>query len=147
MNNSTLKTLNHSAFRLHYHLVLSTKYRKKCLTANILNRMKDIINELMITWRCNLIEFGGESDHVHILFEANPTIRLSDMVRSLKSVTSRKLRNEFSEPLKKYYWKPYFWNRAYAIISVGGRANIETLLQYIKNQDDPRHLRCHALTS
>ena len=108
--------------------------------------MKDIISELMIAWRCNLIEFGGEPDHVHILFEANPTIRLPDITRSLKSVTSRKLRNEFSESLKKYYWKPYFWNRAYAAISVGGRANIETLLHYIKNQDDPRHLRCHALT-
>lgn len=30
---------------------------------------------------------------------------------------------------------------------VGGRANIETLLAYIQNQDDPRHLKSPALAN
>ena len=41
-------------------------------------------------------------------------------------------------PLAPFYWKLYFWNNAYALISVGGRPNIDTLLRYIENQDDPR---------
>lgn len=144
MNITTLKTLNHSAFRLHYHLVLSMKYRRKCLNANILCRMKVIMQDVLNNCNCELVEFGGESDHVHVLFEAKPSIKLSDLVKTLKATTARKLRTEFAEYLKKYYWKPYFWNRAYAIISVGGRANIDTLLNYIKNQDEPRHLRVPA---
>ena len=99
---------------------------------------------LIFSSHCELVEFGGERDHVHILFEAKPSIKICDIVKTLKATTGRKLRVEFKEHLKKYYWKPYFWNRAYAIISVGGRANIDTLLSYIKNQDDPRHLRVPA---
>lgn len=122
------------------------KYRHKCLTAPILSRMEGILHNLMEEADCTLVEFGGEADHVHILFEAKPTIKLSDFVKMLKSVTARRLRQEFALELKPYYWKPYFWNRAYAIISAGGRADIETLLKYIQHQDDPRHLR-PALTS
>lgn len=117
------------------------KYRHKCLTAEILSDMEAIISGVLLAWNGKLVEFGGEADHVHLLFEAPPTARLSDLVKNIKSVTARKLRKGHAEHLSQFYWKPCFWNRAYAIISVGGRANIEQLLDYIKNQDDPRHLR------
>lgn len=145
MDNSTLKTHNHSAFRIYFHLVLSMKYRHKCLTAPMLVRMKELMEDLLIKWDCKLVEFGGEADHVHLLYEATPTVKHSDLVKNLKSVVARKMRKEFASELAPYYWKPYFWNRAYALISVGGRANIETLLKYIENQDDPRHLRVKPL--
>lgn len=140
MDAATLRTSNHSAFRLYYHLVLSMKYRHECLTAVMLERLEDLFRDLLIQWGSQLIEFGGEADHVHLLFEASPTVKPSDLVKNLKSVTARRMRKEFADELAPYYWKPYFWNRAYALISVGGRANIETLLRYIENQDDPRKL-------
>lgn len=140
LNYTTLNTMNHSAFKLYFHLVLSMKYRHKCLNAPMLERMQHIFKDVLQKWGCTLIEFGGEADHVHLLFESNPTVKLSDLVKNLKSVSARLMRKEFAAQLKPYYWKPYFWNRAYAIISVGGRASIETLLKYIENQDDPRKL-------
>lgn len=136
-----LKTNNHSAYRLFYHLVLSTKYRHECITGEMLERLEEIFKDLLLKWQCELVEFGGETDHIHILFEAVPTIQLADLIKNLKSVSSRRIRSEYAEHLKQYYWKPYFWNRAYCIISVGGRANIETLLKYIENQDEPARLR------
>ncbi|MCG9065140.1 IS200/IS605 family transposase [Laribacter hongkongensis] len=138
MDAASLKTCNHSAFRLYYHLVLSMKYRHKCLTPAMLDRLEALFRELLVKWSCELIEFGGEADYVHVLFEANPTIRPSDLVKNLKSVTARHMRKDFTRELAPYYWKPLFWNNAYALISVGGRANIETLLRYIENQNDPR---------
>ncbi|MFC0710333.1 IS200/IS605 family transposase [Azorhizophilus paspali] len=77
---------------------------------------------------------------MHLLFEIHPTVRLSDLVKNIKSVSARHMRNEFARELAPYYWKPYFWNNAYALISVGGRASLATLLRYIENQDDPRKL-------
>lgn len=140
MDLSSLKTCNHSAYRLYYHLVLSMKYRHPCLTAPMLERLEEMLRDLLTQWSCRLIEFGGEPDHVHLLFETTPTVKPSDLVKNLKSVTARRMRKEFAAELAPFYWKPYFWNRAYALISVGGRANIETLLRYIENQDDPRKL-------
>lgn len=140
MEHQRLKTKNHAAFRLFYHLVLSMKYRHGCLNGPMLSRLREILSDVLKQWDGEIIEFGGEADHVHLLFEVGPTVKLSDLVKNLKSVSARRMRQEFSAELKPYYWKPYFWNRAYALISVGGRANIETLLKCIENQDDPRRL-------
>lgn len=106
----------------------------------MLDRLEHLMRDLLIKWNCELVEFGGEADHVHILFESTPTVKPADLVRNLKSVTARHMRREFREDLAPFYWKPYFWNSAYALISVGGRASIETLLRYIENQDDPRKM-------
>lgn len=137
---SRLKTRNHAAFRIYYHLVLSMKYRHKSLSAPMLSRLEEILREVLVKWGCELVEFGGGADHVHLLFESDPTVKPADLVRNLKSVSARRMRREFASELAPYYWKPYFWNSAYALISVGGRASIETLLRYIENQDDPRRL-------
>lgn len=140
MEITRLKTANHSAYRMYFHLVLSMKYRHKCLNAPMLQRLEEIFKDLLRKWECDLVEFGGEADHVHLLFEVTPTVKLSDLVKNLKSVSARHMRKEFAQELAPFYWKPCFWNHAYALISVGGRANIETLLAYIENQDDPRKL-------
>ena len=140
MEIASLRTRNHSAYRLYYHLVLVMKYRHKCLDAAMLSRIEELMRDLLVKWGATLVEFGGEADHVHLIFETDPTVKLSDLVKNLKSVTARKIRQEFSEELSPYYWKPYFWNNAYVLISVGGRANIDTLIQYIENQNSPRKL-------
>ena len=141
MDYTTLNTMNHSAFRIYFHLVLAMKYRHKCLTAQMLERMKDVFQDVLQKWGCTLVEFGGEADHIHLLFESDPTVKPSDLVKNLKSVSARLMRKEYAKHLAPFYWKPYFWNRAYALISVGGRANIETLLKYIENQDKPGQLQ------
>ncbi len=142
---SKLKTRNHSAYRLLYHLVLSVKYRHKAITGEMLHRLQEIFRELLQSWECYLVEFGGEADHIHVLFEAHPTLEVATLVKNLKSVSSRRIRQEYAEHLKQFFWKPYFWNRAYCIISVGDRANIETLLKYIENQDEPARLRLKTI--
>jgi putative transposase len=126
-----------SAFSLHYHLILTTKYRRRCIHLGMLQRLEIILGELCQKWRCELIEFGGESDHVHLLIQAHPALNLADMISNLKTVSSRLIRKEFSQDLIRYYWKPYFWNKAYAVVSAGGHASIEVLMQYIQEQETP----------
>ncbi len=62
MEIQTLKTRNHSAFKLYYHVIFTVKYRKKCITAPMLKRLEDIFADTLLKWRCRLLEFGGESD-------------------------------------------------------------------------------------
>ena len=101
--------------------------------------MKSIINELLVKWECELVEFGGEADHIHLLFETHPSVDLSKMVNNMKTVTSRRLRSEFPEHLAQFYWasKPQFWSASYAIISVGAQAPLEKLIKYVQNQEKP----------
>uniref|UniRef100_UPI001069E0FC transposase n=1 Tax=Methylacidiphilum caldifontis TaxID=2795386 RepID=UPI001069E0FC len=59
------------------------------------------------------------------------------LVNNLKTVTSRLIRKEFSEHLRKFYWqKSLFWSRSYCIITVGG-APLAVLKQYIEGQNMP----------
>ena len=130
------KSHPHCVFNLKYHLVLVTKYRKKCLTGNILDRLQTICSKLCRSWQVDLVEFGGEADHVHLLLDMHTNIMLSKFVNNLKTVTSRLIRKEFCYHLASFYWKPLLWTRSYCIISAGG-APLSLLKQYIKNQDTP----------
>ena len=131
-----MKSHYHCVYDMKYHLVLVTKYRRKCFTAEILDRLEAIARELCLKWEVEVLEFGGEADHVHLLLGLNPTIQPSKLVNSLKTVTSRRLRAEFTEHLAHFYWKPVLWSRAYCLLTAGG-APIEVLRDYIENQDRP----------
>ncbi|MBS4535572.1 transposase [Clostridium sp. D2Q-14] len=36
---------SHSCYKLNYHLVVTTKYRYKCITGKLLNRLKGIFEK------------------------------------------------------------------------------------------------------
>ena len=121
---------------LKAHLVLTTKYRKKVLTGEMIARLGEIINDLCQKWDCKVIEFNGEDNHIHLLFQYYPQMALPKFVGNIKSVTSRKLRQEFPEQVNKFYWKKVLWNESYFIASCGG-VTISVLKKYIENQDAP----------
>ena len=84
-----------------------------------------------------MIEFSGEEDHVHLLIEYQPTLRLSDFIRVLKSVSSLKIRKEFYSDIKHLLWGERFWTRSYCVLSVGDGATTEIIKRYISNQKQP----------
>ncbi|MBI3330171.1 MAG: IS200/IS605 family transposase [Nitrospinae bacterium] len=128
-----LKTLYHCVYNLQYHLVLVTKYRRKCITTAMLARLREILAATTAKWGGELIECNGEADHVHLLISLSPTIQLSTFVNNLKTVSSRLIRKEFGRELARWYRKPVFWSRSYCVISCGG-APLSVLRQYIEQQ-------------
>ncbi len=122
---------------LKAHLVLTTKYRRKVFTCRMIERLHEVFEDLLDKWDCKIVEFNGEEDHVHLLFQYHPEIQLSKLVNSLKSVSSRKLRQEFLPELEQVYFKKkVLWNSSYFLASCGG-VTISTLRKYIENQDSP----------
>jgi putative transposase len=121
---------------LKAHLVLTSKYRRKVFTDRMLTRLEEILGDLLGKWDCKLVEFNGEEDHVHVLFQYYPSIQLSKLVNNVKTVTSRRLRQEFEEEVNKVYFKDVLWNGSYFLASCGG-VTISTLKQYIEQQDRP----------
>src|ERR1019366_2875598 len=96
-----LKTLYHCVFSLHLHLVLVTKYRRRCIDAAILARLGAIFRDLATRWGCDLLEFNGEPDHVHLLLSANPKVAPSVLVNNFKTVSSRLVRKEFDAGMRE----------------------------------------------
>jgi hypothetical protein len=69
----------------------------------------------------------------------NTTIKGRIDCINLKTVSSRLMRKEYGEHLKRFYWseKPMFWGGSYALITVGTQAPLEKLIQYVQNQEKP----------
>ena len=83
-------------FNLKYHLVLVTKYRRKAFTGKMLIDLEVKVKELSAKWNVEVLEFGGESDHVHLLIGMNPSTQPSKYINNLKTVTSRYLKKNTS---------------------------------------------------
>jgi putative transposase len=132
---SNLRCGRHCVFKMHIHLVFVTKYRKKILSKQILKKLSEVFSSVCNDFESTLEEFDGENDHVHLLITYPPKVSISKLVNSLKGVSSRRLRQEFSE-LKEYYWKGRFWSPSYFAGSCGG-ASLDVIQKYIENQNSP----------
>jgi len=118
---------------MHYHLVLVTKYRRRCITQEMANFLAVQYDRLLQKWDCKLLEVNGEPDHMHLLISVNPKILPAKLVNMLKTSTSRMVRNRFSEHLSRYYWKPVFYSRSYCLVTCGG-APLDIVKQYLEKQ-------------
>lgn len=86
-------------------------------------------------FEAQLIEMDGEDDHVHLLVEYPPKVAVSNLVNSLKGVSSRLLRKERPD-IQMRYWKGVLWSPSYFASSCGG-APISIVRQYIEQQQTP----------
>ena len=134
--NQSLLRRQHCVYALHYHLVIVTKYRKKCLTDAMLEMIELLARKRALGWDGELIEMNGEADHVHFLLSLPPHRPVSDFANMLKTNTSRLLRRDFHAQLSKAYSAPVLWSRSYCVISVGG-APLDVLRRYIEQQARP----------
>jgi len=133
MEKSILNTYSHCSFRIFYHIVFVTKYRRPALTDAMRDRLKELFGRICDNAKCVLVEMDGESDHVHLLVDASPNVQPSRLVNTLKTISSRELRKEFAVELARHYWKPVLWSRSYCVISAGG-APLDVVRKYIQNQ-------------
>jgi putative transposase len=131
---SNLRRERHSVSAIRVHLVCVVKYRKKIITLDGLEVIKASFEEVAKKMDFKLEEFEGESDHVHALVEYPPKLSISQIVNSLKGVSSRRY-GAAGHP--KPFGKEALWSPSYFASSVGG-APIEVLKAYIQNQDKPK---------
>jgi len=137
------RSSSHAVFNLKLHIVFVTKYRRKALTPELLEYLNEAFSDCLAAWRCKLLEFGGEEDHVHLLVDVHPALNISVLINNLKTASARRARARFAEHLGMFYWKPLFWHRAYFVGSVGA-ATLETVRAYVEAQGTEEHARKKA---
>ena len=123
----------HSVTDLKIHLVCITKYRQPVLTDQGLLVIEDAFKAVAKKMNFRVLEFNGEPDHIHALIEYPPKLSVSQVVNSLKGVSSRRYGKA---GLPKPKGKTALWSPIYFAISVGG-APIEVLKRYIQQQSRP----------
>jgi len=94
MNDNELMSASHAVYALRLHIVFVTKYRRQTLPPELLNALRDAFTAILADWRCALIEFGGEADHVHLLVGIHPALNISILINNLKSASARRMRTD-----------------------------------------------------
>lgn len=80
-----------------------TKYRKRAISREILSRLEQIFRDICIKWESTLVKFNGEEDRVHLLIDFNPNVQISKLVNNLKTVSSRLIRKEYADSVRRFY--------------------------------------------
>src|SRR6476620_10916035 len=89
------RTGRNCVFKNFVHLVFVTKYRRAVFTKLMLERLRFLFEETCQQMGVDLIEFGGESDHVNLMVCCPPKLAISNLVGKLKGKSSYHLRKEF----------------------------------------------------
>jgi putative transposase len=121
---------------MHVHLVFVTKYRRGVFTKEVLDNLRDIFTGVCNDFEAELVEFDGEEDHVHLLVNYQPKVAVSNLVNSLKGVSSRMIRQKQYPSIRKKLWGGALWSPSYFAGSCGG-APISIIRQYIEQQQTP----------
>lgn len=120
---------------MHVHLVFVAKYRRRVFDSDAIARLRAIFGKVCADFEADLIDMDAADDYVHLLVDYPPKVAVSNLVNSLKGVSSRLLRKERPD-IQKRYWKGVLWSPSYFASSCGG-APISIVHQYIEQQHWP----------
>ena len=82
---------------------------------------------------CEVIEYNIQVDHIHMVIVIPPRYAVSDVIKRLKGVTAKRLREKM-DWLKKVYWKEgVVWSPGYFVSTIG--LNEKVIIEYVKWQD------------
>ncbi len=113
--------------QLLYHIVFSTKSRKRLLVDGIRDDTFSYMAGICRNLGGFALDIGGYYDHVHLLVRIPAKVAVSDFVGKLKANTT-KLINETSGAARGFAWQDGFG--AFTV----SPSNREAVSRYVRNQ-------------
>jgi len=119
---------------LHYHLVFRTKNDEPVITSAWRDRLHAYLGGVIRTLGGAPEAIGGVADHVHLLVGLRATHTLADVLRELKSVSSKWVHEEVGVC-------SFSWQEGYGAFTVSA-LQLENVRCYIQQEDE--HHRTHT---
>lgn len=113
---------------LLYHIVFTTKDLMPAIGPEIQERLYEYIGGITRGQSAILLEIGGVHDHVHLLAKLKAETSVAEMVRQIKS-NSSKWMNEETEGVGRFEWQT-----GYAAFSVS-ESRVPAIRKYIQGQE------------
>jgi len=113
--------------QLYVHLVWATWDRLPLISLAFEARLFAAMVSKCKELKCEVLEIGGEADHVHVLVRFTPTITVSDLVKEIKGSSSHLVTHEITP---NDFFK---WQGAYRAFTVSP-GDLERVRHYIRLQ-------------
>ena len=121
--------MSHTYTKLLTHIMFSTKNRFPFINEQLRPRLFPYMGGIVRELDGKPILVNGIADHVHLLVALPPRLSLSDVLRTVKTNSSRWVHEEFPS-LRKFAWQTGFG--AFSV-SYG---HLERVRNYIANQQE-----------
>ncbi|MFN4299763.1 MAG: IS200/IS605 family transposase [Thermaurantimonas sp.] len=115
--------------QLYVHVVFAVKGRANLISEKWKERLYQYITGIITNKNQKLMIINGMPDHVHLLIGIMPDCKLSDLVRDIKSNSSKWI-NENKLVRGKFEWQNGFG--AFTI----GQSQVQRVVTYILNQEE-----------
>ena len=114
---------------LLYHVIFSTKNREPLISPDLKPRLYEYLGGIVRSEGGILIDIGGIPDHIHLLFKGKSDGTIADVLRNLKSNSSKWV-NALSETQIHFSWQT-----GYAAFSVS-ESRLGAVRHYIQTQEE-----------
>lgn len=123
----------HSVYNTEYHIVWIPRYRRKLLGGGVKVYLENMLRHLEgLEDDIEVISVNVRVDHVHLVIMIPPRFSVAQVVKYIKSMTGRRLKENF-EHMKKAIWgRGGIWSEGYCVSSVGMTES--TILEYVEHQ-------------
>ncbi len=111
------------------HVIFSTKDRTPNLAPDFRPDVHAYLAEVARTHRCECYRAGGVADHVHLAIRLARTITVADLVKELKTNSTKWVKTQ-SPRLRDFAWQG-----GYGAFSIHHR-DLAMVLDYIHRQDE-----------
>lgn len=122
-------------YSIQYHIVWCVKYRRKVLSSDIEQSLKEILRNIAQDNNFTILECDGDLDHIHLLIDCSPQHYIPDMIKALKGVSARLLFKQYGEELKSKLWNGHLWNPSYFVATVSENTASQ-VRAYIQSQKE-----------
>ncbi|MEQ8788059.1 MAG: IS200/IS605 family transposase [Pirellulaceae bacterium] len=117
----------HSYARLYFHIVFSTKGRKRLIDAELEERLHAMLGGIVRNLDGAALAVGGVEDHVHILASLRAKTAPADAIRDIKANASGWVHQEFPDRSQ------FAWQTGYGAFSVSA-SSVEDVRKYVLTQ-------------
>ena len=92
MAESSFWELSHNMSNLVYHIVCPAKYRHVVFDVDVESHLRKICLGIEARYKYILfLEIGVDNDHVHFLVQSTSSYSVSQIVKTIKSITARQI--------------------------------------------------------
>jgi putative transposase len=128
-----IRKQGHCAYQCEYYLVIVSKYRRKIFNEGSFAYFTDILKQVMeLLPEVVILTMNHDMDHIHIHLSIPPKMKVSDVVRTIKSMSGRLLKKKFEYMRKAYWGVDGIWSDGYFVSTVGVSEHM--IKQYIEHQ-------------